>query len=63
MDAIIKVLMERDGFSYEDALDEYKAGMEMVMSSIEDGDYEAAEMDFMDNFGLESDYLMDALCF
>lgn len=62
MDAIIKVLMERDGFSYEDALDEYKAGMEMVMSSIEDGDFEGAEMDFMDNFGLESDYLMDALC-
>lgn len=62
MDAIIKVLMERDGFSYEDALDEYKAGMDMVMSSIEEGDYEAAEMDFMDNFGLEPDYLMNALC-
>ena len=63
MDAIIKVLMERDGFSYEDALDEYKAGMELVRASIDEGDFEAAEMDFMDNFGLESDYLMDALCF
>lgn len=63
MDAIIKVLMERDGFSYEDALDEYKAGMELVRASIDEGDYEAAEMDFMDNFDLESDYLMDALCF
>ena len=62
MDAIIKVLMERDGFSYEEALDEYKAGMELVRASIDEGDFEGAEMDFMDNFGLESDYLMDALC-
>ena len=58
MGSVVRILMERDGFSREDAVEEFKSGMEAVMAYIYDGDYESAEEEFESAFGLEPDYLM-----
>lgn len=62
MGEIIRILMERDGLTREEALQEARVGMAEVESAIMDGDYMCAEDAFEDFFGLEPDCLMDALC-
>lgn len=62
MEKVIEVLMRRDGLSHDDAVAEYRAGMDAVCAELyENGSAEAEEM-FMDWFGLEPDYLMECLC-
>lgn len=55
---IEKILMQRDGLSREEAENEIKYTMEMVYDALANGDYEEAEEIWMDNIGLETDYLM-----
>lgn len=55
---IEKILMQRDGLSREEAENEIKYTMEMVYDALANGDYEEAEEIWMDNMGLETDYLM-----
>ena len=61
MESVIEVLMNRDGFTREEAEKEYKCGMELVMEDIAQGDFEIAQQDFEESFGLESDYLMQCI--
>lgn len=61
MKRIIMVLMERDGMTLNEAKAYCKEGMACVYEAIAEGDYEGAEMEFEDYFGLEPDFLMDAI--
>lgn len=58
MNRIIKILMERDGLTYEEAKEEYEATREEMLQSIEDGYLDADEI-LADNLGLEIDYIFD----
>lgn len=58
---IENILMKRDGLSREEAKNEIKYTMEMVYGALANGDYEEAEEIWMDNLGLETDYLMMVL--
>lgn len=55
---IENILMRRDGLTKEEAKNEVKYTMEMVYDALANGDYEEAEKIWMDNLGLETDYLM-----
>ena len=55
---IENILMKRDGLTKEEAANEIKYTMEMVYDALANGDYEEAEEIWMDNLGLETDYLM-----
>lgn len=57
MNKIIKILMERDNLSKEDACAEVKATLEEMQDAIAEGDSEQCEDILMDNLGLEPDYL------
>lgn len=61
MKRIIMVLMERDGMTFNEAKAYCREGMSYVHEAIAEGDYEGAEMEFEDFFGLEPDYLIDAI--
>ena len=61
MKEIIKVLMERDGLSEEEATLFYNEVMEVVVEAVEEDDFITAEEVFMNEFGLELDYLIDAI--
>jgi hypothetical protein len=58
---IEKILMERDGLTYEEAHDTYKEVFNNIMMMIEDGDLFEMEEYFMGELGLEPDYLEDIL--
>jgi hypothetical protein len=58
MNNIIKILMERDGLTYEEAKEAYEDTREEMLQSIEDGYLDADEI-LADNLGLELDYIFD----
>jgi hypothetical protein len=58
MNNIIKILMERDGMTYEEAKEAYEDTREEMLQSIEDGYLDADEI-LADNLGLELDYIFD----
>ena len=58
MNRIIKILMERDGMTYEEAKEAYEDTREEMLQSIEDGYLDADEI-LADNLGLELDYIFD----
>jgi hypothetical protein len=58
MNNIIKILMERDGMTYEEAKEAYEDTREEMLQSIEDGYLDAGEI-LADNLGLEIDYIFD----
>ena len=61
MNRVVKILMERDGYSKENAyslVNEVRAEMQSTIAS---GDYELAEEIMMGDLGLEPDYLFDIL--
>ena len=58
MNEVIKILMERDGLTYEEAKEEYEATREEMLQSIEDGNLDADEI-LASNLGLEMDYIFD----
>lgn len=58
---LMKVLMERDGMTREQAREEIQEAREAVYECIEYGDYEGAEEVLSDFFGLEPDYMDDLL--
>jgi len=58
---IIKILMDRDGLTREEALASYREGIAAFMEYLEAGDLTAA-MDICEEFwGLEPDYLDDIM--
>ena len=56
MNAVIKILMDRDGLTYEEAREEYEITQEEILESIADG-YGDVEDILLDNLGLEMDYI------
>ena len=61
MKDIIKVLMSRDDMSEAEAREYYGEVMAEVMDYITSGEYDTAEEIIESDFGLEIDYLLDAL--
>ena len=59
MEDIIKILMERDGDTEEEAIDR----IEEVKKMMEECDYDSDEVEniVMENLGLEMDYILDLL--
>lgn len=61
MEEVIKVLMERDGLDEAEAQEIYDDVMAEVNEAIDDGDPFEAEEIFVSHFGLECDYLLNAI--
>ena len=61
IERIVKILMNRDDLSKEEATEFVKETKEMVESAIRSGDYTAAEDIFMEELGLEIDYMVSLL--
>lgn len=53
--------MNRDGSTYDEAKNEVKFTLEMVQDAINNGCYCEAEEIFMNELGLEIDYLINLL--
>lgn len=61
MKKIIKILMERDGLTEQEAKDMVQDVKQIVEYSIAQGDYEEAEEIFLSELGLEIDYMVSLL--
>jgi len=61
MNRITEILIERDGMTREEAKSEISRVRDDMMSALEDGDMFLAEDIFLDDLGLELDYLIDML--
>lgn len=61
MEKIIRILMNRDGYTREEAKEIVEEVMEEVQDAIASGDYTLAEDIFESDLGLEIDYLLIAL--
>lgn len=59
MNKIVKILMERDGLSQEEATEEYKRARELIYDAADDCN-EVEEI-MLDELGLEMDYIFDIL--
>lgn len=59
MEKIVKILMERDEYTREEALAVVNECQEAMFAALECGDTEEAEEIFMDYLGLEPDYMYD----
>lgn len=57
MNPVVKILMERDGITEQEAIDLVKETKEELMNSQY---YDGADI-IMENLGLEPDYIMDIL--
>lgn len=61
MEKIIKILMERDGLTEEDAREQAEDTRQEMYEAIEDGCFEDVEDILADDLGLEMDYIFDIL--
>lgn len=57
-DNIIKVLMDRDGMTHDEAVNKFGEVMDEVRSLVAVGKFDEAEDRFLDMLGLELDYMM-----
>ena len=62
MRTVEQILMDRDGMTREEAAHEIEYVHNEMMSLLEQGDVIGAEEFFVDNLGLEPDYIPDFLC-
>ena len=58
---IIKVLMERDKMTKEEAEKHFSYVKDMINEAVAFGDYDAVEDIMYSEFGLEMDYIFDIL--
>lgn len=58
---VVKVFMERDGMSELEAQGLFNEIMEDVQNMFDEGDFIGAEEVFMNDTGLEPDYLLNVL--
>lgn len=61
MNQVVKILMERDGMSEEDAKDTVRAVKQDIMDAIMEEDYDLVEDILSSDLGLEMDYIFDIL--
>lgn len=61
MNRVVKILMQRNGLTKEEAIDAINDARTEIYSAVEDGDYEEAEDIMQSLLGLEADYLLDII--
>lgn len=61
MNRVVKILMERDGYSEVEAREIIDDCREEINEAIADGDYDLAEDILACDLGLEPDYIFDIL--
>ena len=61
MERVVKLIMKRDGLSYEDAKTEVSNTVDEMYEALESGDSELVEEILMNNLGLEPDYIPQLL--
>ena len=60
MSEIIKILMDRDGLTYDEAREMYEETQEEIYGALENGDYNIDDI-LADNLCLEPDYIFDLI--
>ena len=61
MNRVVSILMKRDGYSKDEAIEIINDCREEINEAIADGDYDLAEDILACDLGLEPDYIMDIL--
>ena len=61
MNRVVNILMKRDGYSEEEAIEMVNDCREEMNEAIADGDYDLAEDILAGDLGLEPDYIFDIL--
>ena len=61
MERVVKLIMKRDGLSYEDAKTEVSNTVDEMYEALESRDSELVEEILMNNLGLEPDYIPQLL--
>lgn len=61
MERVVKLIMKRDGLSYEDVKTEVSNTVDEMYEALESGDSDQVEDILMDNLGLEPDYIPQLL--
>lgn len=61
MNRVVKILMQRDGMTKEEAVELIQETKEEMNEAIEAGEYGWAEEVFEGNLGLEPDYIIDIM--
>ena len=61
MNRVVSILMKRDGYTKEEAIEIVNDCREEMQEAIADGDYDLAEDILACDLGLEPDYIMDIL--
>ena len=62
MNKIIKILMERDGLTYDEASDEFKYAQSLIHEAVASGeDWDEVEEIMYSELGLEMDYIFEIL--
>lgn len=59
MEEVIQILMARDGISRKEATARVKEVREMMLEALDSGDTESLEDIFMNELGLEPDFILD----
>ena len=59
MEEVIQILMARDGISRKEATARVKEVREMMLEALDSGDTESLEDIFMNELGLEPDFIPD----
>ncbi len=59
MEEVIQILMARDGISRKEATAQVKEVREMMLEALDSGDTESLEEIFMNELGLEPDFIPD----
>ena len=61
MNQVIKILIERDNMTYEEAESQVKEVQELLEGALSTGNYDEAEDILADELGLEMDYIFDLI--
>lgn len=61
MERVVRLIMKRDGLSYEDAKTEVSNTVDEMYEALESGDSDQVEEILMNNLGLEPDYIPQLL--
>lgn len=61
MNRVVQILMNRDGMTETEAREAVQDCVDMMEEAIEAGHYLEAEDIFMDELGLEPDYIFDVI--
>lgn len=61
MNRVVQILMNRDGMTETEAREAVQDCVDMMEEAIQEGNYLEAEDIFMDELGLEPDYIFDVI--